>query len=270
MFTFRILRLKFTLEAVDAINLPSYKGSAFHGGFGHALQTISPTWFRYFFQTTVENAVSLPKPFALVPPLDTQQTYQVGENFYCELTLFGEAVQHYAIVQAAIEYLGNEMGLGYHRGKFKINNISQSHFSYADTSPQTLTIQLKTRLRLKTQNHLLKHAPEFSVLIKSILTRLKTLQHYHSDSPIDSSLYQHLLQQSQEIYRVKPNIYWDEWDRYSGSQKEWMKFGGLLGEISYQGELQLFMPYLQMGEWTHIGGKSSFGLGKYSIVYGDR
>lgn len=269
LFTFSVLRLKFTLEAVDPINLPSYKGSAFHGGFGHALQTISPTWFRYFFQTTIEKGASFPKPFALVPPLDTQQTYQAGEKFCCELTLFGEAVQHYAIVQAAIEYLGNEMGLGYHRGKFKISDINQSDFSYADIAPETLTIELNTRLRLKTHNHLLKHSPEFSVLIKSLLTRLKTLQHYHGDTSIDSSLYQHLLQQSQEIKIVQSNIYWDEWDRYSGSQKEWMKFGGLLGEISYQGKLQPFMPYLQMGEWTHVGGKSSFGLGKYSIVYGD-
>jgi CRISPR/Cas system endoribonuclease Cas6 (RAMP superfamily) len=44
-----------------------------------------------------------------------------------------------------------------------------------------------------------------------------------------------------------------------------MKFGGLLGEIRFQGNLQPFIPYLQMGEWCHIGGKTSFGLGKYRL-----
>jgi len=45
-----------------------------------------------------------------------------------------------------------------------------------------------------------------------------------------------------------------------------MKFGGLLGTITYAGDLEPFIPYLALGEWIHIGGKTSFGLGKYNIV----
>lgn len=101
-----MLRLQFTLEAVDLISQPIYKGSTFHGGFGHALQTISPTWFRYFFQAATGDGNPIPKPFVLLPPLDKQQTYQIGETFGCELTLFGEATRHYAITQAAIEAKG--------------------------------------------------------------------------------------------------------------------------------------------------------------------
>ncbi len=266
MFTLNMLRLQFTLEATDPISLPCYKGSAFHGGFGHALAIISPTWYRYFFQAATENGTLIPKPFVLLPPLDLQQNYQTGEAFSFELTLFtGEATGHYAIAQAAIEYLGNEMGLGYTRGKFKIKKMSLSSFSSNNAIPQTLTVKLCTRLRLKTNNRLHKQPPGFSLFIKSLLARLKTLQHSYSHIAIDESHYQHLLQQSQSITIPHSTTYWDEWDRYSGSQKEWMKFGGLLGEIIYQGDLQAFMPYLQMGEWTHIGGKSSFGLGRYSL-----
>jgi CRISPR/Cas system endoribonuclease Cas6 (RAMP superfamily) len=46
-----------------------------------------------------------------------------------------------------------------------------------------------------------------------------------------------------------------------------MKFGGLTGDISYTGELQAFMELLQLGEWLHIGGKTSFGLGKYELKH---
>ena len=268
MFTFNMSRLQFTLQAMEPISLPIYKGSTFHGGFGHALETISPTWFRYFFQTDNDASNALPKPFVLLPPLDTQQSYQPGETFACELTLFGEATQHYAIAQAAIEYLGNAMGLGYSRGKFKIQHISTPSFSNTAVDSNQLTFTVNTRLRLKANNRLQKQAPEFSRLIKSLFTRLKTLQHCYTSSPIDESLYQQLLRQSHSIQCTHSTMHWDDWDRYSGTQNEWMKFGGLLGDCRYQGDLQAFIPYLQRGEWAHIGGKSSFGLGKYTLDYG--
>lgn len=269
MFNLNMLRLQFTLEALEPISLPIYKGSTFHGGFGHALETISPTWFRYFFQTDKQTSNTLPKPFVLLPPLDTQQSYHPGETFHCELTLFGEAVQHYAIAHAAIEYLGNVMGLGYSRGKFKIQNINTPSFNSIPAQADQLTLTVNTRLRLKANNRLLKQAPEFSQLIKSLFTRLKTLQHCYTSTPIDESLYQQLLRQSHAIQQTQSKMHWDDWDRYSGTQNEWMKFGGLLGESSYQGDLHAFIPYLQRGEWTHIGGKSSFGLGKYTLDYGE-
>ncbi len=265
LFAVDMLQLQFSLEAIDPINLPTYKGSAFHGGFGHALEKISPTWFSYFFSHETQNGNQAPKPFVLLPPLDEQQTYQVGEAFQCELTLFGEATQHYAIAQAAIEYLGRELGLGYNQGKFRIKDITESTFTCCDTNSQSITLSFITRLRLKSNNRLQKQAPEFSLLMARLFGRLKTLQQTYGDKPIDDQRYRQLLQQAKEIQTLHSNMHWDDWDRYSGRQKEWMKFGGLLGEIRFQGDLQPFIACLQMGEWCHIGGKSSFGLGKYVI-----
>ena len=273
MLSVEMHRLRFSLVATEPIDLPSYKGSALHGGFGHALETISPTWFTYFFQPQTQAGNAIPKPFVLLPPLDQQSNYQAGETFHCELTLFASAIQHVAIVQAAIEYLGNQMGLGYNRGKFKIVDIAESTFSEISThtvhNPQTLTLQLITRLRLKSDNQLQKQTPPFSLLITRLLGRLKTLQQSYSDQSIDEQAYRQLLQQANEIQTLDSNAVWDDWCRYSGRQKEWMKFGGLLGELHFQGDLQPFIPYLQMGEWCHIGGKSSFGLGKFLIKIGD-
>ena len=102
----RLSKYHFTLEAIDRILLPSYKGSTFHGGFGRALKQISPIWYRYFFQPGLGKNDDWPKPFVILPPLDELETYPIGHQFHCDLTLFGEATQHYAIAQAAIEYLG--------------------------------------------------------------------------------------------------------------------------------------------------------------------
>lgn len=230
---------------------------------------ISPLWYRYFFESGADEKKDWPKPFVILPPLDELEIYPKGHQFYCELTLIGEATQHFAIAQAVIEYLGREMGLGYSRGKYKVNNITQSSFIPTEINPQTITLSFLSRLRLKSNNQLHKQAPEFSLLIARLLGRLKTLQQTNHDSAINDQLYRQVLQQAKQIKMAQANVHWDDWDRYSGSQNEWMKFGGLLGDISYRGELQPFIPYLQMGEWTHVGGKSSFGLGKYRIHYGE-
>lgn len=268
-------RLRFTLVAVDPINLPRYKGSAFHGGFGHALEAISPTWFRYFFQPQTQSGNDIPKPFVLLPPLDTQQSYQASEEFQCELTLFADATQHTAVVQAAIEYLGNKLGLGYNRGKFVVADFTQETFNESHHqplgNPQSLALKLSTRLRLKSNGQLQKQPPPFALLAERLLGRLKTLQQSYSATAdfINHQQYSQLLDQAHNIKTLDSNIHWDDWDRYSGRQKEWMKFGGLLGNMHFQGNLQPFILYLQMGEWCHIGSKSSFGLGKYSTHYGE-
>jgi CRISPR/Cas system endoribonuclease Cas6 (RAMP superfamily) len=63
------------------------------------------------------------------------------------------------------------------------------------------------------------------------------------------------------------SLHWrDEIKRFSSKRKEEMIFGGLIGNIEYKGDLQLFMPFLNIGEHIHIGEKTTFGLGKYEII----
>ena len=38
-----------------------------------------------------------------------------------------------------------------------------------------------------------------------------------------------------------------------------------MGSINYRGDLDPYLPYLALGEWVHLGNKSSFGLGKYVL-----
>jgi hypothetical protein len=41
--------------------------------------------------------------------------------------------------------------------------------------------------------------------------------------------------------------------------------GGIVGKITYQGELEAFMPYLRMAEVIHLGKGTVFGMGNLMI-----
>ena len=266
--TLPISKYRFTLEAVDSITLPTYKGSSFHGGFGHALKQISPTWFKYFYQPKSPRNLDLPRPYVILPPLDKLEHYPKGHQFHLEITLIGEATQHYAIVQAAVEYLGLRMGLGYEQGKYKILEITKSQPQPQEkvTAISHITLKFPTRLRLKSHNRLQRQAPSFFLLMQRLQGRIRTLQRVYSKNTAELTENANLLNSAKNIKIHKHNLHWDDWDRFSGSQKKWMKFGGLMGEITYSGNLQPFMKMLYLGEWLHVGGKSSFGLGKYELT----
>ena len=58
---------------------------------------------------------------------------------------------------------------------------------------------------------------------------------------------------------------WQEWYRPAGAHKQKISFGGLLGDLCYKGAMEPFIPWLALGQWTGIGGKTGFGLGLYEL-----
>lgn len=58
---------------------------------------------------------------------------------------------------------------------------------------------------------------------------------------------------------------WEDWQRYSHRQQKALLMGGLVGKITYQGELEPFMPYLRMAEIFHVGKGTVFGLGNITM-----
>ncbi len=279
----------FRLRAETAIKLPPYKGSALHGGFGHALKRISPTYYQQLFEQGNDGAS--PKPFVLLPPLDSEEHYPAGHCFTCELTLFGAADRLFPICHAALEFLGKEMGLGEGRGKFRIEGVETARPA-GDTSslPNTesltcrdiaeacggsnerLTIHLPTRLRLKADGRLVSRPPEFHLFFARLLGRINTLSSlYGGGRAVEPEVRDLLLSRAEESVQLDQQAtkaHWRDLPRFSGRQQQWMKFGGLLGSVTWQGkaeDVQPFLPFLAVGEWMHVGGKSSFGLGKYVV-----
>jgi CRISPR/Cas system endoribonuclease Cas6 (RAMP superfamily) len=59
---------------------------------------------------------------------------------------------------------------------------------------------------------------------------------------------------------------WVESSRYSRRRAVTHDLSGFVGAVSFEGELEMFLPYLKLGEYLHVGKNAVFGNGWYEIV----
>ncbi|MDL2269592.1 CRISPR system precrRNA processing endoribonuclease RAMP protein Cas6 [Desulfosarcina sp. OttesenSCG-928-A07] len=295
---FTIACFRFHGEVTSPILLPVYKGSTFHGGFSKALARIGPRFREFFFSPTSPGkhtpSSDIPKPFMLIPPLEEKIRYQPGEPIEWGLMLYGEAIHHFMIAFAAFETLGERLGLGRSQGKFKIThvenlgvdaaspvfcdntwcslpppvNASEILSFFPEDDSQSVLLHFITRLRLKENNQLVRTPPVFSVLMDRLLGRIHSLSTFYGTGPLVSRDHKTALCHLASTIHLDPartDAHWSEWERPAKSGRDAMSFGGLVGTAEYTGSLAPFLPWLNLGQWTGVGGKTSFGLGKYQM-----
>ena len=293
---FFIACYRFHLCVTRPISLPTYKGSTFHGGFSHGLARIGPRFRDYFFAEAAskkKKGPEPPKPFTLIPPLEEQTIYVIGEMMTCGLILFGPAIDQFMIAFAAIETLGRDLGLGVDSGRFRILRVEQitldgavpifeadrwqpftpgigaqelleSHMAEA----RDVHLTLHTRLRLKNDNMLVREPPPFSIFFDRLVGRVNSLGAFYGSGMLMPPPQKRAMIDLAEKVRLdqeRTTAGWSEWTRPPKAGKDEMSFGGLLGEIGYVGGLSPFIPWLALGQWTGVGGKTSFGLGLYHL-----
>lgn len=291
---FRLACYEFQLCLDGDLELPPFKGASFHGALGLALAKIG-TRFRDFFYHPAppphwQEQQQPPKPYLLIPPLDENTRFHTGDTLSLGIVLYGTAIDYLLIVFAALEHLGEHMGLGPTRGRFHIRQITQLKLDgatplYANNQwlgqtqalsaacfftamPPVSSLQLKhtTRLRLKADNDLLRTAPPFSLFMHRLLGRINALATlYGNGIAITPEDKQHLLALADTVTIEHSTLKWHDWQRYSQRSQTTMPFGGLMGETVYRGELTPFVPWLALGQWVGVGGKTSFGLGQYEM-----
>ncbi|MDR1696482.1 MAG: CRISPR system precrRNA processing endoribonuclease RAMP protein Cas6 [Endomicrobium sp.] len=225
---------------------------------------------------------------------DARRSYRTGDMISFELTLFGKAIEYLPHFIYSFIELGNA-GLTKRRYKFSLSSVIAKNASStssdaaiqvfdgsqilsqpvmhswntivgSDFKPQSLiAFNFLSPLRFEFANKLVKPKElTFEMIIQSLTRRINAIAKYHCcyDPKID---HRSLLNITRDIKPIKSNLRWQDWTRYSSRQNAKMEFGGLVGNIIFQGDLTGFMPYLQLGEIIHIGKNATFGNGKYSL-----
>ena len=233
-----------------------------------------------------------PHPFILEPQFEAMaKEIRPQSTFSIDLVLLGKAIDYLPYFVFVFQKMG-QYGLGKGRGKYELldvqdllaakgtsifhasENVLSENFvrissdellqpdSYILSSPLTLNFQ--TPVRIKRDGRYVSRL-DFPDLITTLTRRYFLINHFHGDAQGELA-HKALIELSRSIQTVSNELTWYDWTRYSHRQRTKMKLGGLLGKITFEGELSPFVPLLRLGEYMHIGKNTSFGLGKYRIV----
>ena len=104
---------------------------------------------------------------------------------------------------------------------------------------------------------------DFPLLMRALIRRLGGLSAAYCDGgrfPLS-----HLLDLASEIHTAEFSLVREDIQRYSRRQQKRHPIDGMKGTLRLEGNLEPFLPYLRLGEWLHIGKKTTFGLGQYQI-----
>lgn len=277
---FEVLRLNVTLQLQGDCSLPAYKGSMWHGWLGHALKLVSEPAFAACYQ---QHDHEQPKPYAIQPGWDQKTEWQQHEIIQFGLALFGDAVSLLPAMIHAVQ-AGQQLGVGLKRTKVKLIAVEaitpdglslqlkpqplQQWLKPSTLLPGSLGLHFHTPLRLKQQGQLVRHAELITprLLASQARRRLLQLTRYWvaDDEALLAAIHQAPL--GTDAVQLHTELYFEDWLRYSLKQHEFQPFGGLKGYASCTGSLGQFYLWLQLGALLQIGGKTTFGLGCFSLA----
>lgn len=235
---------------------------------------------------------SPPHPFIIEPPLTQKTHFQIGEGFDFNLILLGPSNDYLPYFVYAIEQMGR-IGIGQRidgkRSRFQLQRISAGERivydsaekklsnavpedltlegcpgKKADGTLEKITLNLLTPLRLKFDNRLQAELP-FHVFIRAALRRIALLNNQFADGEPNLD-YKGLVVRAEKVEVGNSSLRWFDWKRYSNRQEQSMLMGGMIGEITYRGDLGEFVPLIRYGEKVHLGKATTFGLGQIQVI----
>ncbi len=231
-----------------------------------------------------------PHPFVIEPPPEKRRGYKPGDEIKFGLILIGKAIEYLPYFIYTFDELGRT-GITKDKTKYELKNVSCNGEKIYDSETKTLksfktsslildntvvndsdsewrnmTISLSflTPARILYDGRLTLDL-EFHILIRNLLRRLSLLYYFHCNGDPSGWNFNGLIEKSKNI-KVKENkLRWYRWKRYSARQNTKINMGGFVGEITFEGKIEPFIPIIKAGEVLHIGKGTGFGLGKYSI-----
>ncbi|MEK0291266.1 CRISPR system precrRNA processing endoribonuclease RAMP protein Cas6 [Caldifermentibacillus hisashii] len=254
--------------------------------------------YAYIFETgphennqKIISSQDIPRPFIIQGENSNKLIFAPGEQFGITITIFGKAIQYIQYFIYVLYHMG-ERGFGKGRQKAELQQVflvdengdfreqiyshEKIHYGGQILNSEKIFSVLKqvsgcqlffiTPTRLKYQSHYYD-TPEFHIIFRAAVRRITSLLYYHHNGLQLDVDYKELFNRAEDVKLVGNEVSWYDWERYSNRQKERMKLGGIIGKAVYEGDLELFIPWLQLTEWTHIGKNTTFGLGKIKVVF---
>lgn len=252
--------------------------------YAQVFETPAPT------QHSLQNFSHIPNPYVIEPPPLGARQIAIGEVLEFNIVLFGDALQQLPLIAAALRQ-ALQGGLSKTRARGQLQAIAaldpqrdhwqtiwqSGNHALADhptryplprSTPATerITLQFYTPLRLQQQG---QPVPITALtprkLIADLLRRISLLAEFHAGQPAlipdVSALVRHA-----ESLQHHHQLHWLDETRFSSRQQRNMPIGGASGRWVLEGELAPLLPWLELGQWLHVGKLASQGLGGYRLA----
>ncbi|CAI4031133.1 CRISPR system precrRNA processing endoribonuclease RAMP protein Cas6 [Nitrospira tepida] len=126
-----------------------------------------------------------------------------------------------------------------------------------------IAVRFLTPTLLKADGRIVER-PEFQHLIKRLRDRINALGHFYCDDTLDVD-FKAFGERAEAIRTVSCKIRWEDRDRRSWKTGQAHDMGGFVGEVTYEGDFEEFLPLLILGQYTHVGKYAVWGNGQYEV-----
>jgi hypothetical protein len=301
--TFRAARLLVTFEVQRDGPAPEFPGAAFRGAFGRALRAATcatgyatctgcPLTARcgygYLFETHVpETSLRMrrypfaPHPFVLRPPPASAE-WKSGATLSLEIVLFGRGADYLPFVLFALGAMGAD-GVGPARIPLRLvaadldgqprrriydgDALAPGPYGIpaaelVRTEPASdLTLRFVSPARIVHGGVLARELP-LHIVVRSLLRRVTSLAYFHERLDLDVDFVE-MIERAERVPARSAALSWVDQRRHSARQGRAQTLGGAVGEVTYTGVPHELATLLAVGELTHVGKGTAFGLGRY-------
>jgi len=229
-----------------------------------------------------------PNPYVVEPPLIKRRHWEPGHLLTFHLVLIGPAAD---ALWALLPVLANmaESGLGRQRANARLTAVDllRPNGSYQPLFQSGRPLQLANRPALRLKDLPLPKISREVTLRFHTHQRIKKGDQWMADLAFPllaerlaeravtlSSIYcagewkepAHLIRGARQVAIASHDFHWQAYRKQSGLKRQREPIGGYAGQITYQGDLNRFLPLLKIGEFIHVGKRTVYGLGQFQII----
>ena len=126
-----------------------------------------------------------------------------------------------------------------------------------------LRLRLLTPTSLKVDGKVIRE-PEFHHIFKRVRDRVSSLATFFGSGPLMAD-FRGLGERAERIATAEAHYEWVELARTSSRTGQRHELSGVIGEATFEGDFQEFLPWLALAEWVHVGRHAAWGNGRVSI-----
>ncbi|MEO1384913.1 MAG: CRISPR system precrRNA processing endoribonuclease RAMP protein Cas6 [Bacteroidota bacterium] len=268
--------VKLIYEVGRSGELPSMKGSAWRGMFGHILKDYAPDLYNQIFECKVptdhpmaRRYAQAPNPYVVFVP-SRRRTFERGERFQVRLTLIGKAVEALPRLILLLQDMG---GMGMGKDELPLSLISVlPEASEPMEMPQEETFDARilfdSPIQLKFKSKAGQgHPLPFSVLAHRLAERCHLLAHFHGEAPFQDR-FEEIKERASQVVMVRSSIRPMTQARFSTRTERKTHMKGWVGHVDYAGIPSALFPLLYLGAHLHLGKGTTWGMGKLGYLLG--